>query len=140
MKILGIFHFPGYADPSAAVVIDGAVIAFVEEERLVRNKHAAAHFPSRAIAYVLREAGLTLDDIDCISFGWDSRLHQTGGLARHFEEINRLYPPSSFDLGYQQRRLTSYTPDKVCDLIKRELRHLYGKAKLPKIVFARHHL
>ena len=44
MKILGIFHFPGYADPSAAVVVDGSVVAFVEEERLVRNKHATAYF------------------------------------------------------------------------------------------------
>ena len=140
MKILGIFHFPGYADPSAAVVIDGSVVAFVEEERLVRNKHASAYFPSRAVAYTLKQAGLTLDDIDCISFGWDCYLHQNGGLSRHFEDINRKYPPTSFDLAYQERRLTGYTPDKVCSLIKRELRHLYSKAKLPEIIFVRHHL
>ncbi len=140
MNILGIFHFPGYADPSAAVLVDGTVVAFVEEERLVRNKHATAYFPSRAVAYVLKEAGLGLDAIDCISFGWDCHLHENGSLARHFEEINRQYPPTPFDLAYQQRRLTSFTPERFHGLIRRELRRLYGRAAIPEIVFVNHHL
>ena len=140
MKILGIFHFPGYADPSAAVVVDGSVVAFVEEERLVRNKHATAYFPSRAVAYVLKEARLTLDDIDYISFGWDCHLHENGGLSRHFDEINRLYPPTSFDVAYQKNRLSSFTSERFRSSIRRELRRMHGKAKLPEIVFVNHHL
>ena len=140
MKILGIFHFPGYADPSAAVVVDGSVVAFVEEERLVRNKHATAYFPSRAVAYMLKESRLTLDDIDYISFGWDCHLHENGGLSRHFDEINRLYPPTPFDVAYQKNRLSSFTSERFRSSIRRELRRMHGKAKLPEIVFVNHHL
>ena len=64
MKLLGIFYFQGYSDPSAAILIDGKIIAFAEEERLVRNKHAQSYFPSRAINYVLKESNLKITDID----------------------------------------------------------------------------
>ena len=68
--ILGINSF--HADASAALVRDGMLIAAVEEERFRRIKHWAG-FPSQAIDYCLREAGVTLDDVDHIAFNQDSR-------------------------------------------------------------------
>ena len=44
--------------------MDGAVVAYVEEERLVRYKHAPNVFPIRAIESCLKLGGLTLSDID----------------------------------------------------------------------------
>jgi carbamoyltransferase len=61
MNILGINAYHGNA--SAAIVCDGRLIAAVEEERFNRVKYAAG-FPVQAIRYCLREAGLTLADID----------------------------------------------------------------------------
>src|ERR1700674_4139930 len=61
MNILGINAYHGNA--SAAIVCGGRLIAAVEEERFNRVKYAAG-FPAQAIRYCLREAGLTLADID----------------------------------------------------------------------------
>jgi len=64
MNILGINAYHGNA--SAAIVCDGKLIAAVEEERFNRVKYAAG-FPAAAIRYCLKEAGLTLNDIDHVA-------------------------------------------------------------------------
>ena len=43
-------------DSSAALMVDGELVAAVEEERLNREKKTA-RFPAQAIEWVLREAG-----------------------------------------------------------------------------------
>jgi carbamoyltransferase len=64
MNILGINAYHGNA--SAAIVCDGKLIAAVEEERFNRVKYAAG-FPAAAIRYCLKEAGITLSDIDHVA-------------------------------------------------------------------------
>lgn len=58
-------------DPAAAIVIDGAVVAFVEEERLSRVKRATGQFPHNAVRAVLSTAGLDPEDVDLVTYGWD---------------------------------------------------------------------
>lgn len=64
-KILGISAF--YHDSAAAIIVNGEIIAAVQEERFTREKHTAA-FPTHSIRYCLEEAGLTLAEIDAIVF------------------------------------------------------------------------
>ncbi len=64
MNILGINAYHGNA--SAAIVCDGQLVAAVEEERFNRVKYAAG-FPAAAIRYCLKEAGLTLADVDHVA-------------------------------------------------------------------------
>src|SRR3974390_3006782 len=64
MNILGINAYHGNA--SGAVVVAGKLIAAVEEERFNRVKYAAG-FPAAAIRYCLKEAGITLADIDHVA-------------------------------------------------------------------------
>ena len=64
MNILGINAYHGNA--SAAILCDGQLIAAVEEERFNRVKYAAG-FPSQAIRYCLKAAGLTLREIDHVA-------------------------------------------------------------------------
>ena len=70
MNILGLNAFHG--DSSAALVQNGVLVAAAEEERFRRVKHWAG-FPSQSIAYCLREAGLSLADIDHIAINQDNR-------------------------------------------------------------------
>jgi carbamoyltransferase len=70
MIILGLNAF--HADSSAALIKDGKLIAAAEEERFRRIKHWAG-FPSQAIAYCLKEAGVSLSDVEHIAFNQDSR-------------------------------------------------------------------
>jgi carbamoyltransferase len=71
--ILGLNAFHG--DASAALVRDGELIAAAEEERFRRVKHWAG-FPTRSIAYCLREAGLRLADVDHVAVNQDSRANR----------------------------------------------------------------
>lgn len=64
MVILGINAY--HADASAALLIDGQLVAAAEEERFKRIKHWAG-FPSEAIKFCLREAGVSLHDVDHIA-------------------------------------------------------------------------
>src|SRR5712691_5886910 len=63
--VLGISAF--YHDSAAALVVDGAIIAAAQEERFTRKKHDPG-FPTRAVQYCLREAGLTAADLDYVAF------------------------------------------------------------------------
>jgi carbamoyltransferase len=64
MIILGLNAYHG--DSSACIVVDGRLIAAAEEERFTRIKHWAG-LPTQAIGYCLREAGVTLKDVDHIA-------------------------------------------------------------------------
>jgi carbamoyltransferase len=63
MIILGINSY--HPDSSAALIADGRLVAAVEEERLNRIKHFAG-FPLLSIKYCLREAGVSIKDVDYI--------------------------------------------------------------------------
>jgi carbamoyltransferase len=68
MNILGINAY--HANSAAAIVVDGRLIAAVEEERLNRVKHAAG-LPVRAIRFCLDRAGLKLSEVDHIAIPRD---------------------------------------------------------------------
>lgn len=65
MRILGISAF--YHDSAAALIEDGNIIAAAQEERFTRKKHDPG-FPKYSIEYCLKEAGITLEQIDHIVF------------------------------------------------------------------------
>jgi carbamoyltransferase len=64
-SILGISAF--YHDSSAAILINGEIIAAAQEERFTRIKHDAS-YPFNAIEFVLNFADLRLSEIDQIIF------------------------------------------------------------------------
>ncbi|NUP57270.1 MAG: carbamoyltransferase [Gemmatimonadaceae bacterium] len=70
MLILGINAFHG--DAAAAVVLDGKIVAAVEEERFNRVKHWAG-LPTKSVAYCLAEIGARLSDIDHFAVSFSPR-------------------------------------------------------------------
>jgi carbamoyltransferase len=70
MIVLGINAH--HADSSAAIFRDGVMIAATEEERFRRIKHWAG-FPSIAVEFCLKEAGVTLAEVDHIAIGRDPK-------------------------------------------------------------------
>jgi carbamoyltransferase len=65
MTILGISCY--YHDSAAALVRDGRIVAAAQEERFTRKKHDSG-FPSQAIAYCLKEAGVGIEGVDLVAF------------------------------------------------------------------------
>ena len=63
--ILGISAY--YHDSAAALLSDGEVLAAAQEERFTRKKHDA-RFPAHAVRYCLKEANLSLSEVDYLVF------------------------------------------------------------------------
>jgi carbamoyltransferase len=98
VRVLGInavFH-----DPSAALVLDGAVAAAAEEERFSRRKHgkrpvpfAAWELPEQAAAWCLAEAGLDASELDAVAYSYDPALCGGGptGLRDPWDHLRTRY-------------------------------------------------
>lgn len=78
MTIIGINAY--HADASAAVFVDGQLIAAIEEERFRRIKHWAG-FPEMAIRFCLKEAGVDFKDVDFFAIGRDPKAKLLNKLA-----------------------------------------------------------
>ena len=64
-RILGISAY--YHDSAACLIEDGVLVAAAQEERFTRRKHDAG-FPSRAVEFCLREAGIGVADLTLVGF------------------------------------------------------------------------
>jgi carbamoyltransferase len=116
VRVLGInavFH-----DPAAALVVDGRVVAAAEEERFSRRKHGKAcvpfstwELPEQAIAWCLREGGLTAADVDAIGYSYDPALAPAADdvTADEWEGLRTLYvqraPRFLASLGFDPARV-----------------------------------
>jgi carbamoyltransferase len=79
MRVLGIngvFH-----DSAAALVVDGQVVAAVEEERFSRRKHGKRpvpfstwELPEEAIRWCLAEGGVEASELDAVAYSYDPSL------------------------------------------------------------------
>src|SRR5690349_18092282 len=65
MYILGVSAF--FHDSAAALIKDGEIVAAAMEERFSRKKHDNS-FPAHAVAFCLRQAGISGDDLDYVVF------------------------------------------------------------------------
>ena len=70
MIIIGVTH-PISHNTAACVLVDGKLVAFAEEERFTRLKHAPRVHPSRAVEFCLRYAGLTAADVNATAVGFE---------------------------------------------------------------------
>lgn len=129
MTILGINAY--HANSSAAIFVDGKMIAATEEERFRRVKHWAG-FPSQAIEFCLREAGVTLEQVDHIAIGRDPK-------AKFFKKVRFLASNPSGSFRVIKDRLQN--AKKVASL-EQEFEKHFGVAAAaikPKIHQVEHH-
>ncbi|SDG84109.1 carbamoyltransferase [Sinosporangium album] len=61
-------------DSAAALLIDGKLEGFVEEERLSEVKHTRA-YPEQAVAWLLREAHLLPEQVDVVAYNFHGSLY-----------------------------------------------------------------
>ena len=65
VNILGISAF--YHDSAACLVQDGKIVAAAQEERFTRIKHDF-NFPKNAANFCLRQAGISIQDVEFVAF------------------------------------------------------------------------
>lgn len=88
--VLGINAYHG--DASAAVVVDGQLIAAVEEERFNRIKHWAG-FPVQSIRYCLDTAGVSASQLDHVAISFNPRANVAKRLSfvlRHRPRVRAI--------------------------------------------------
>src|SRR5262245_9728790 len=100
--IIGLNAF--HPDSAVCALRDGKLVATLAEERLGRRIKHVAGFPARALGEVLRMAGATVRDIDCLAVGNDSNanlsakiahvfrtpLKSAGGVVTHFQRRAKM--------------------------------------------------
>ena len=119
MIILGINAY--HADSSAAIFVNGKMIAAIEEERFRRVKHWAG-FPDMAIAFCLQEAGIGYEQVNYFAIGRDPK-------AKFLKKILYLlkHPAGSFTTVKER-----FSNSKKAASIDIELSRLSG---LPATIF-----
>ncbi|KNX38706.1 carbamoyltransferase family protein [Luteipulveratus halotolerans] len=119
MRVLGVnavFH-----DPSAALVVDGRVVAAAEEERFSRRKHgkrpvpfAAWELPEQAMRWCLQEGGLRAHDLDAVAYSFDPALTLPAdelGLDDPWDHLRRTYAANA--PGFIAEALPGLDPERV---------------------------
>jgi carbamoyltransferase len=67
MIVLGLSGAVNH-DASAALYIDGKLVAAAEEERFLRDKHAKGKMPYEATKFCLEQAGIKPEQVDIVAF------------------------------------------------------------------------
>lgn len=119
--ILGLSGAIGH-DPAAALFIDGELVAAVEEERLVRRKHAKGMMPYHAARFCMQQGRVRATDINIVAIS-------TAPIS--------LFSPARWH--YAKRHY--YAPDRAVDALLngnrryrrhvREVRGLLEKLNIP---------
>lgn len=134
---LGIFE--GHADPAVAIVRDGEIIAYSEEERHLRNKHAWGFYPIRAMKYCLDTAGITLSDVTAVGLNWDTASYTDGRMQGFYDRLNAEYQVDQATLGWQRSLISRFNKDNTERRHQFEWRRAFGDIEFPPIVAAPHH-
>jgi carbamoyltransferase len=131
--ILGLSAY--YHDSAAALIFDGNTIAAAQEERFTRIKHDSS-FPTKAILFCLKQAGIELNELDAVVYYEKPLLTFERLLETHIGSA-----PSGSQSFVQAMQV--WTKDKLFlkDTLRKELRNISRNDKpLPELLFSEHHL
>ena len=130
MKIIGINY--DMLISSAALVVDGEIVAAVAEERLNRDKKFR-NFPRQSLSYCLERGGLEIRDIDYVAQAWNPGIH-----------MEKFHPMASGRRRYRHEYLYSI-PDHLVDFYQRpkinyiEQKHMLDTGETMSVLYLEHH-
>ncbi len=127
MIVLGLSAF--YHDSAAALVKDGLLVAAAEEERFSRKKHDHG-FPSMAVRFCLRQAGVGIQDVDYVVF-YEKPFVK---FERIFQTAMETYPKG---VAFFRAAMQTWLLDKLW--VKATIREELGIVA-DRITFCDHHL
>ena len=90
-------------DASAAILVDGKIIAAAEEERFIRDKHAKNQFPYEAAKFCLKQAGVKPEDVDIVAFPY-AEIPLSTNARWHFAKRHWYAPDRALDAIFNGNR------------------------------------
>jgi len=132
MKILGLNHDMYIS--SAALIINGKIVAACSEERLNREKLTRV-FPTKAINYCLKKANINFDQIDYITNSYNPAVHlkKFHSIFSNYRRFRGDYYYSIPDFLAKNDKQIKKDSDYSCQKIR------LGKKEL-NIYYVTHHL
>ena len=122
-------------NPSASLIMNGKLIALIEEERLNRIKMSPNHLPINAAKLCLKIGGININNVDEIAWGWDCEKYE-----KYLKSENKKIKNKK-NFNYLQNELNKNLYNSA--RIKRAIKIGFSdqlKKKMPKINFLNHHL
>ncbi|CAB5083864.1 Nodulation protein nolO (EC [Olavius algarvensis associated proteobacterium Delta 3] len=106
------------SNSAAAIIQDGRLVGMAREERFDRIKFSDA-YPTAAVNFCLKEAGMTLKDLDAVVFAWNPG--------------HELEPQDSAAAVRYHKHFLHYIPNNL-------LRHVGGEKQNKRIAGIREHI
>ncbi|MFD1123683.1 carbamoyltransferase [Methylophilus flavus] len=116
MIVLGLSGALGH-DASAAILVDGKIIAAAEEERFIRDKHAKNHWPYEAAKFCLKQAGVTADQVDIVAFPY-GEISLASPARWHYAKRYWYAPDRALDAIFNGNRRFRRNRDKSLKLMQ----------------------
>ncbi len=131
--ILGISAY--YHDSAAVLLRDGEIVAATQEERFSRKRHDAA-FPTHSVQFCLRQAGITLADVDHVVYYDKPLLKFERLLETHLATV-----PFGFPAFFKAMPVWLKEKLYLKKLLRDSLSELgqCDKKQLPALLFSTHH-
>ncbi|MFI6403217.1 carbamoyltransferase [Streptomyces sp. NPDC050548] len=124
-------------DAGAALLVDGELVAAVEEERLNREKKTS-DFPLNAVKWCLEHAGIEFSDIDLIAIPWNFSAEVFDAIRQDLSQA----PLEDADKADRLRRIAALFDNALGrEAILADFAERTGFTPDPeKVVFVQHHL
>lgn len=137
---LGIYGGQG-PNPAAALIKNGKLVAFAEEERFNRIKMAPSALPINSMLYCLNAGEIGFEQVSSIGFGWDCQKY-TAELNTFYKQQKRDYPfsDSNYYQNQQHRLGQGFDPDRISNEIALRLFKKGLSFPKEKLKFFPHHL
>ncbi len=116
MIVLGLSGALGH-DASAAILIDGKIIAAAEEERFIRDKHAKNKFPYEAAKFCLEQAGIKPEQVDIVAFPY-GEIPLSSNARWHYAKRYWYAPDRALDAIFNGNRRFRRNRDKSLKLMQ----------------------
>ncbi len=135
MYILGLSSYSHEA--SCTLIKDGEIRFVIEEERLNREKHTWK-YPAESIARCLACEGITMADIDHITFFWKPELEISGNI----KHVLKYFPHSLNLLSVSSGGGELTVLNRLCLMrgIGKKIAQQFGLKEVPRVHFIEHHL
>ena len=134
---LGIFE--GHFDPAVAAVQDGRVLAYAEEERFTRQKHAYRVYPLRALKFCLDQVGIGPEEVAAIGVNWNCDAYGNGVMSGFFAEMEQDWPLDDRTKAWQRSMLHNFSRSAMEARHAGSWRHQFGDIAMPPIYPLAHH-
>lgn len=116
MIVLGLSGALGH-DASAAILVDGKLIAAAEEERFIRDKHAKNRFPYEAAKFCMQQAGVRADQVDIVAFPY-AEIPIRSAARWHYAKRHWYAPDRALDALFNGNRRFRRNRDKSLQLMR----------------------